>query len=120
MPLTFAPVALFEDFEEIKALLVIEGVGAPIVEDEQLDTCKLIDEAREATIETGHGEVFEQARHTQIKDGMIEPGRLASEGTCQPGFASPGRARDIVPKNIRSKLSFNIDIIHALVSASLL
>ncbi|MDA9481256.1 hypothetical protein XI07_04255 [Bradyrhizobium sp. CCBAU 11445] len=49
----FAPVALFEDFEEIKALLVIEGVGAPVVEDEQLDTCELIDEAREATIETG-------------------------------------------------------------------
>ena len=27
----FAPVALFEDFEEIEALLVIEGVGAPVV-----------------------------------------------------------------------------------------
>jgi hypothetical protein len=116
----FAPVALFEDFEEIEALLVIEGVGPPVVEDEQLDTCELIDEAREATIEAGHGEVLEQARHTQVEDGMIEPGRLAAEGTRQPGFAGPGRARDIVPKNIRSKLSSNIRIIHALESVLLL
>ena len=28
----FAPVALFKDFQEIEALLVIEGVGAPIIE----------------------------------------------------------------------------------------
>ena len=28
----FTPVALFEDFQEIEALLVVEGVGAPVVE----------------------------------------------------------------------------------------
>ena len=69
----FSAVALFEDFQEIEALLVIEGVGAPIVEDEQLDAGELVDEAREAAIETRHGEVFEQARHPQIEHGMIEP-----------------------------------------------
>jgi hypothetical protein len=51
---------------------------------------------------------------------MIEPGGLASEGTGQPGFAGPGQARDILPKNNRLKSSFNIRIIHAPASASLL
>ena len=59
----FAPVAFFEDFQKIKALLVIERVGAPIVQNEQLDSRELVDQAWEATIEAGHGEVFEQARH---------------------------------------------------------
>ena len=86
----FSPVALFEDFQEIEALLIVEGVSSPVVENEQLNTCQLVDEAREATVETGHGEVLEQARHAQIEDGMIEPGRLASEGTGQPGFAGTG------------------------------
>jgi hypothetical protein len=88
----FAPVALFEDFQEIEALLIIERVGAPVVEDEQLDTRELVDEAWEATVEAGHGEVFEQARHPQIEDGMIEPRGLASEGTGQPGFAGTSLA----------------------------
>jgi hypothetical protein len=69
-------------------------VGAPVVEDQQLDTCELVDETREAAVETGHGEVFEQAWHPQIEDRMIKPGRLATEGTGQPGFASPGQAGD--------------------------
>ena len=46
------PVALFEDFQEIEALLIIERVGAPIVENEQLDPRRLVDEPREATVET--------------------------------------------------------------------
>jgi hypothetical protein len=45
----FAPVAFFEDFQKIEALLVIEAVGAP-VEGEQLDTREFVDEAREATM----------------------------------------------------------------------
>src|SRR5690606_8452596 len=82
----FSPVAFFEDFQEIETLLVIERVGAPIIEDEQLDTRELVDEAWEATVETRHGEVFEQARHPQIENGMIEPGGLATEGTSEPGL----------------------------------
>jgi len=47
----FSAVALLEDFQEIEALLIIEAVGAPIVEDQQLDTGEFVDEAREAAIE---------------------------------------------------------------------
>jgi hypothetical protein len=69
-------------------------VGAPIVENEQLDPRKLVDEPREATVETSQGEIFEQTRHTQIEHGMIKPGGLSSEGTRQPGFARAGLPGD--------------------------
>ena len=75
-------------------LLVIEGVGAPVIQNEQLDSRELVDEAREATVETGQAQVFEQARHPQIENGMIEPSSLASEGAPQPGFAGSGLAGD--------------------------
>jgi hypothetical protein len=71
----------------------IERVGAPIVQNEQRDSRKLVDQTWEATVEAGHG-VLEQAWHTKIEDGMIEPDCLAPEGTRQPGFAGSGQAGD--------------------------
>jgi len=88
----FAPVAFFEDFQQIEALLIIEGVSAPVVEHQQLHAGEFVDEAREAAVETCHGKILKQTRDPQIEDGMIEPGGLTPEGTGQPGFASPGLA----------------------------
>src|ERR1700742_1786857 len=65
----FSPIAFFEDFEEIEALLVVKTVSAPIVEHKQMYASKLIDDAGEAAVEAGHGEILEQTRHAQIKDG---------------------------------------------------
>jgi hypothetical protein len=79
----FAPIAFFEDFQEIEALLIIEGVSAPVVEHQQLHAGEFVDEAREATVETCHGKLFKQARDPQIEDGKI-----------QPGFAGPGLASE--------------------------
>jgi hypothetical protein len=55
-----------------------------------------------------------------ILNRAIVAASFVAEGASNPAFAQPGRAHDILPKNIRSKLSFNIRIIHAPVSASLL
>jgi hypothetical protein len=90
----FAAISFFEDFQEVEALLVIESVGAPVIQNEQLDSRELVDEAREATVETGDAQVFEQAGHPQIENGMIEPSGLASEGAPQPGFAGSGLTGD--------------------------
>ncbi|MCP1845628.1 hypothetical protein ACVIHI_008903 [Bradyrhizobium sp. USDA 4524] len=116
----FAPIALFEDFEEIKALLIIEGVGAPVVEDEQIDAAERPQEPRVAAVAARQSEIGEQPRDTLIEHGAIVAAGRVAERRGEPALADAGRTRDIVPKNIRSKLSFNIDIIHALVSASLL
>ena len=114
----FAPIALLKDFQKIEALLITQAVGAPIVQDEQLDAGELVDETRESAVETRHGEVFEQARHTQIEDGMIEPRRLAGEGAGEPGFAGAGWADNILPRNTSLRLSLNIRIIRFLGGGS--
>ncbi len=59
-----ALVALFEEFEQIKALLIGEGMGAPVVEHQELDAGEFVDETGESTIEPGHAHILE---HTQFK-----------------------------------------------------
>ena len=84
-------------------------MGAPTVEKEQLDPRKLVDEPREATVETSQGEVFEQTRHTQIEHGMIKPGGLSSEGcACRksnPNILVMQPAQDWKAKNTPCSLN---------------
>ena len=86
----FSFVALLEDFEQIEPLLIGQGMGSPVIEDEQLDACQLVNQTWKAAIEPCQGEIFEQTWHAQVEDGMIEPCRLASEGAGQPGFTGAG------------------------------
>jgi hypothetical protein len=90
----FPAIAFLEDFQQVEALLIREGVRSPIVEDQQLDTGKFIDQPWKAAIEPGKAQVFEQTRHAQIQDGMIEPGSLTTEGAGKPGFSRAGLAGD--------------------------
>jgi hypothetical protein len=55
-----------------------------------------------------------------VEDRAVITAGLVAERASNPTFADSGRARDILPKNIRLKLSFNIRITHAPASASLL
>ncbi|MGY2812020.1 hypothetical protein ACVIHF_008750 [Bradyrhizobium sp. USDA 4506] len=85
-----------------------------------MDAAERAQQARVAAIAAGERPLVEQTRDALVKDRAIVAAGLVAERRGNPALADAGRARDIVPKNIRSKLSFNIDIIHALVSASLL
>ena len=93
----FSPIAFLDDFEQVEALLVGEAVGPEVIEDEQLDAGKLVDEAGKAAIEAGERQVLEQARHAHIEHGMIEPCRLPAEGAGQPRLAGAGRTGLIMP-----------------------
>ena len=53
-------VALFTDIEDVEPLAVVHGVGAPVIEDQELDAGKFVDEPRPAAVEAGLGEVLEQ------------------------------------------------------------
>ncbi|KQR71542.1 hypothetical protein ASG03_03380 [Rhizobium sp. Leaf341] len=72
----------------------MERVGSQVVEDPQLDPGELVDQARKAATEPGKAEAFERTRHTQVNDGMIQPGSLATEGAGKPSFTRSGLARD--------------------------
>lgn len=76
----FAAIAFLDDFEQMEALLVGEGVGSEVIEDEQLRAGEFVDEAWEAAIETGERQILEQARHAHIEHGMIKPCCLPAEG----------------------------------------
>jgi hypothetical protein len=113
-------VAIFEDLQQIVAGGGIERLEAPIVKDEQIDAAEHAQHALMAAIAARQSKLGEQSRHALIEHGAIVATGLIAERRREPALADTGRAHDIVPKNIRSKLSFNIRIIHAPVSTSLL
>lgn len=80
----FAPIAFLNDFEQMEALLVSEGVGSEVVEDEELHARELVDEAGVAAIKAGERQVLEEPWNAQVEHGMIEPCCLTAEGTGQP------------------------------------
>jgi hypothetical protein len=53
-----------------------------------------------------------------IEDGEVLAAGLVTERAGEPAFTDAARAHDIVPKNIRLKLSSIIRIIPALENAS--
>ena len=61
-----AAIPFLEDFEQIKALLIVETMGTSVIQNEQLNAGKLVDDAWEATVEARECKILEQARHAQI------------------------------------------------------
>ena len=90
----FPTIAFLEYFQQIETLLIVQCVGTPIIEDQQLYPGQLVYEPREATIKAGKAEILEQARHAQVEHRMVEPRRLSSEGAGQPGLSRSGPSSD--------------------------
>ena len=112
--------AIIKELQKVAPFGRIENRQPPVVEDEELNATDGFEQAAIAAVASSEGERIEQARDAMILDRAIVAASFVAEGASNPTFAQPGRAHDILPKNIRSKLSFNIRIIHAPVSASLL
>ena len=112
--------AFVEDLQEIVPVRRGRAEQPPVVEDEQIDAAEVLRKPRMASVAARQREGLEQPRHALVEDRSVVAARLVAERRGQPTLADAGRAHDILPKNIRSKLSFNIRIIHAPVSASLL
>lgn len=55
----------------MEALLVSEGVGSEVVEDEELHARELVDEAGVAAIKAGERQVLEEPWNAQVEHGMI-------------------------------------------------
>ena len=113
-----AAVAIVDDFEQVAALLGGQRCQPPIVEDQKLDTGEALEEAYIASIAACQRKCVEQAWYAIVEHRSIVTACLVSERAGEPALAGAGRARDILPKNIRLKLSFTIHIILALENAS--
>ena len=91
----------------------IENRKAPVVEDQELNAAEGFEQAAISAVAASEGERFKQARDPMILHRAIVAAGFVAEGAGNPALAKPGRADDILPRNIRSKLSFNIRIIRA-------
>ncbi len=77
-------VSLFDDFKEMEALLIVERVRGEVVKDQQLDLHKTVHEPWIATVQLGHGEIFEEAGRANIENRMVMSGSLTAHRTGQP------------------------------------
>jgi len=111
-------VAIIDDLEQIAALIGGERLGPPVVEDNEIGALERVHQAQETAFAAGLGEIGEEARGSLVEHGEAVAAGFIPEGAGQPAFSGSGQAYDILPRNICSKLSFNIRIIRALVSAS--
>ncbi len=92
-----ALIALLGEFEEVVALLGGEAVCAPVVEDQELNLGKLVDQSRVSAVLAGQGEVLEQSGYPAVEHRLVEPGGLVSQRTGDPGFSQPSRTSNILP-----------------------
>jgi hypothetical protein len=98
-----AAVAFFEDLVEIAASVGVEGVETPIVEDEELGAVEASHDAGITTVAAGQGEIGEELGNPLVQNRTVVATGFVAESTGKPTFADAGRAREILPKNRRSR-----------------
>ena len=86
-------VAVLDDLEEIAALVSVETLRPPVVEDQQVDPGEGLAEPRISAVTAGEREGGKQARHAMVGDGEVVPAGLLAEGTGEPAFADTGWPR---------------------------
>ena len=85
-----AAVSFFEDFQEIMPGGGIEGLEAPVIEDEQIGAAQIAQKTRMASVATRQGEGLEEPRHALIEDRAVVATRLVAERRGQPALANAG------------------------------
>ena len=86
-----APIALFEDFEQVVAGAGVERFEAEVVENEQIGATKGFDEARMAAVAARERQLFAELGPAMIDDRAIVAAGLLADGASEPTF--PGSAR---------------------------
>ena len=85
-------VAVVDDLKQITTLVGGERFGSPVVEDEEIDTLKRGDQARQTAFAARLGEIGEQAGCSLVEDGEAVAASFVAERTGKPGLAGAGWA----------------------------
>lgn len=85
-----AGVSIFDDLEEIAALIIADLLRSPIVEDEQIRLCQRLKQAAVATVPLERPSVAKR-RGTRCVDGEILAAGLVAECAGEPTLANAGR-----------------------------
>lgn len=86
--------AIFEDFEEIPAILIAEGAEAPVIEHEDVDAREAREEPDVAAVGVREGEFFAEPRDAPVERAIALPAGLLRERASEIGLAGAGRARE--------------------------
>jgi hypothetical protein len=89
-----APVSIFQAFEYVASVLIIEGGKPPIIENQSGVFSQRGHEFRISSIALGNWEFLEEARQPQRQGGIPFATGLMAQGTCEPGVADAGGAGD--------------------------
>ena len=82
--------AVFQDFQQVTALLCVQFDQAPVIEDEGLGFCQGGEELGIASVPFGDAQVLEESGQAQVQGGVAVPAGAVRQGTGQPGFADAG------------------------------
>ena len=72
--------AVFQDFQQVTALLCVQFDQAPVIEDEGLGFCQGGEELGIASVPFGDAQVLEESGQAQVQGGVAVLGRR-----CAPG-----------------------------------
>ena len=89
-------VSVLEEFEEVAAMVGVEGGESEVVEDDEVELGEGGEELGIGAVAAGDGDVVEQARESQVQRGESVAARLMGERTGKPGLAHAGQASDIL------------------------
>ena len=89
-----APWAVFQDFQQVTALLCVQFDQAPVIEDEDLCFRQGGKEFGVASVALGDSQVLEESGQAQVEGGVAHSAGAVRQGAGEPGFADAGGAGD--------------------------
>src|SRR5260370_367625 len=93
-------VSILDDFEQITALVGVEGFWSPVVQDQQVKSCDRPQHPGIASVGAAECEGGEETRHTMVGNGEVVPASLVAEGASKPTLADAAWPSDeeIMPR----------------------
>ena len=87
-------VAVFQDFQQVTALLCVQFDQSPVIEDEGLGFRQGVEELGVASVPFGDAQLLEESGQAQVQGGVAGSTGAVRQGTGEPGFADAGGAGD--------------------------
>jgi len=99
-----AAVAIFEDLEQIPALLILDRRQAPVVEDEDVEAGELREQADVGAVGPGQGEVMEEAGGAPVVGAIALAAGLMRQRAGEETLARASRNSNIL-RSFRARSS---------------
>lgn len=98
-------VAVLDDLQEVAALLGVERLRPPVVEDQQVEAGQGAQRPGIAAIGARQRQGGEQPRRAVIADGEVLAAGLVAEGAGEPALADAARSRFMMPISLSSYIA---------------